>query len=206
MQDKTPVTPSIFLHSAKQSHYYFDMSKTIIKESFELADKNSIPISINLSILDLQKPSMRSYIKRILESFEKIANLITFEILEDYPIESIGIIRHFLQNIKEMGATIAIDDFGSGYSNYQRLLYFHPDIIKIDGSLIKDILTNSFSQSMVKSIVTFAKEQNLKTVAEFVENEEIYNMLKTLGVDYSQGYYFGKPAPVEEYIPTNKEE
>lgn len=88
---------------------------------------------------------------------------------------------------------IAIDDFGSGYSNFERLLEYTPDILKIDGSLIKNIETDEFSRSLVETIVTFAKKQNIETIAEFVENENIYNILNEIGVDYSQGYFFGKP-------------
>ncbi len=70
---------------------------------------------------------------------------------------------------------------------------YQPDILKIDGSLVKNIETSKLSLSVVKTIIAFAKEQNIQTVAEFVENENIFNILNDLGVDYSQGYYFGKP-------------
>ncbi len=75
---------------------------------------------------------------------------------------------------------------------------YEPDILKIDGCLIRDIETNNYSLSVVKSIVTFAKEQGLQTVAEFVENKAIFDIVRDLGVDYSQGYYFGKPKPMAE--------
>ena len=92
-----------------------------------------------------------------------------------------------------MGVSIAIDDFGAGYSNFERLLEFEPDLLKIDGSLIKNIITDKYSQNVVETIVAFAKRQNIKTIAEYVENKEIFDYLNNLGVDYSQGYYFGKP-------------
>ena len=88
---------------------------------------------------------------------------------------------------------LAIDDFGSGYSNYKHVLKLNSDILKIDGSLIKNILEDKDSLYVVESIVNFAKKINIKTVAEFVENEEIFNKLKEIGVDYFQGYYFSKP-------------
>ncbi|MEA3384292.1 MAG: EAL domain-containing protein, partial [Campylobacterota bacterium] len=88
---------------------------------------------------------------------------------------------------------IAIDDFGVGYSNFERLLEFEPDILKIDGSLIRNITTDKYSQNIVETIVNFAKKQNIETIAEYVETEEIFDFLNEIGVDYSQGYYFGKP-------------
>ena len=81
-----------------------------------------------------------------------------------------------------------------GYSNFERVLDYKPDILKIDGRLIKNIHKDSLSYSMVESIVSFAKKEQLQTIAEYVESEAIYNILCDLGVDYSQGYYFGKPA------------
>ena len=88
---------------------------------------------------------------------------------------------------------IAIDDFGAGYSNFERLLEFSPDILKIDGKLVKNIANDVYSKNIVETIVSFTKKQKIITIAEFVENEQIYNILAELGVDYSQGYYFGKP-------------
>ena len=97
------------------------------------------------------------------------------------------------QKLRSLGVKIAIDDFGTGYSNFERLLEYKPDIIKIDGSLIKNIQTNRHNRSIVEMIVTFAKKQHIQTIAEFVESEEIFHIVQALGIDYSQGYAFGKP-------------
>ena len=154
-------------------------------------------ISINLSALDIEQKSMRTAILNLLQEHKKDASRVVFELLEDENIKDFNIIKSFIKEIKKLGVKIAIDDFGSGYSNFERLMDYQPDILKIDGSLIKNIQTNSYSLSVVKTIITFAKEQHILTVAEFVENEEIFNTLRYLGVDYSQGYYFGKPQPIQ---------
>jgi EAL domain-containing protein (putative c-di-GMP-specific phosphodiesterase class I) len=94
------------------------------------------------------------------------------------------------------------DDFGSGYSNFEHLLKMNIDYLKIDASLIKNIATNENSYKITKTIIEFAKNLNLKTIAEFVENEEIFNIVRNLGADYSQGYFFSAPisAPnIKEY-------
>ncbi|MDY0117872.1 MAG: EAL domain-containing protein, partial [Sulfurimonadaceae bacterium] len=88
---------------------------------------------------------------------------------------------------------ISIDDFGSGYSNFEYLLRLDADFIKIDGSLIKDIDTNIDSEDIVRTIVGFAKKKNIKVVAEFVSSEAIYNKIKELEIDFMQGYYLGMP-------------
>jgi len=95
--------------------------------------------------------------------------------------------------LRKLGVQIAIDDFGSGYANYAHILTLKPDYLKIDGSLIKNILIDGDSRILVKNIINFAKDLNIKTIAEYVENEEIFELLKEFGVDEYQGYYFGRP-------------
>lgn len=92
-----------------------------------------------------------------------------------------------------MGCKVAIDDFGSGYSNFEHLLKMDIDFLKIDASIIKNIAKDESSYKITKTIIEFAKSLNLKTIAEYVENEEIFKIARSLGVDYSQGYYFSPP-------------
>ena len=153
-------------------------------------------MAINLSLKDLQSHGIRRGILALLEKHSDLASGITFELLEDAQIRDISAIKHFIKRIKHHGVKIAIDDFGSGYSNYERLLSYRPDILKIDGSLIRNLDKNSYSRAIVKSIVSFARDQHIKTTAEFVENETIYEHVRALGIDYSQGYFFGKPQPI----------
>ena len=105
----------------------------------------------------------------------------------------LSIVKNFIIEVKSKGVQIAIDDFGTGYSNFERILEFSPDIIKIDGSLVKNVENDMFSRNIIETIVLFAKKQNIEVVAEFVENESIFNIITEIGVDYSQGYYFGRP-------------
>ena len=92
-----------------------------------------------------------------------------------------------------MGVRIAIDDFGSGYSNFSHLIQLNPDYIKIDGSLIKDLAIDNKSFTITKSIVNFAKDMNIKTVAEYIHNIDVYEKAKSLEIDGFQGFYFGEP-------------
>ncbi|HHS92500.1 MAG TPA: EAL domain-containing protein, partial [Campylobacterales bacterium] len=104
---------------------------------------------------------------------------------------------------RSYGIKIALDDFGKGFSNFARIQTYQPDYIKIDGSLVKNIEHDNFSKSLIETIVFFAKKQKIKTVAEYVENENIYTILTELGVDYSQGHYFSKAALLKEFIPSS---
>jgi PAS domain S-box-containing protein len=186
-------SPFLFLDVAKRGSYYAQITLMVLENSFQSLKNTNMDISMNLSVLDIERKSTRDAIFRFLNTYKEYASRVVFELLEDEDAKDFETIKAFINDVKKFGVKIAIDDFGAGYSNFERLIDYQPDILKIDGSLVKNIETSRLSMSVVKTIIAFAKEQNIQTVAEFVENENIYNILKNLGVDYSQGYYFGKP-------------
>jgi len=187
------MSPYLFLDVAKKGRYYSEITDLVLENSFKALTKTKVDISINLSILDIERESTRKKIFIFLEMYKEHSSRVVFELLEDESVKDFEVIECFISKVKKLGVKIAIDDFGAGYSNFERLVDYQPDILKIDGSLIKNIETSKLSLSVVKTIIAFAKEQDIQIVAEFVENENIFNILNDLGVDYSQGYYFGKP-------------
>jgi len=187
------ISPYEFLSISKRGSYYNKITKRVLENSFDMLKNVNTELSINLSTLDIEKDETREFIYELLESHEEDRNRLVFELLEDESVKDFQSIKTFIKKVKAMGVFIAIDDFGAGYSNFERLLEFEPDLLKIDGSLIKNIITDKYSRNVVETIVQFAKRQNIKTIAEYVENKEIFEFLHNLGVDYSQGYYFGKP-------------
>jgi len=190
------LTPFFFLDIAKEGQYYSDITAIVLRNSFNALKSTQMNISINISALDIEKASTREELYNLLDEYKEDANRIVFELLEDENVHEMEIIKEFIVKVKSLGVKIAIDDFGAGYSNFERLLEYQPDILKIDGSLIRNIETSDYSLAVVKTIVTFAKSQNILTIAEYAENKEIFEILKSLDVDYSQGYYFGKPLPL----------
>jgi len=192
-EDGSVVSPYEFLGVSKRGSYYNKITTRVLENSFEILKTIRTELSINLSTLDIEKNDTRELIYSLLETNKKDCNRLVFELLEDERVKDFATIKTFIQKVKSMGVSIAIDDFGAGYSNFERLLEFEPDLLKIDGSLIKNIITDKYSQNIVETIVAFAKRQNIKTIAEYVENKDIFDYLNNLGVDYSQGYYFGKP-------------
>jgi len=194
--DEKVVSPYFFLDVAKKAKYYAQITMIVLENSFDALSHTDKDISINISVLDIEKHSSREKIFNLLNIYSKQAHRVVFELLEDENVKDFKVIKSFVEDVKQMGVKIAIDDFGAGYSNFERLLDFQPDILKIDGSIIKNIETDTYCVSVVETIVTFAKKQNIKVIAEYVENEKIFNILKDMGVDYSQGYYFGKPKPL----------
>jgi PAS domain S-box-containing protein len=187
------VSPFEFLTISKKGNYYNKITERVLENSFKILHKINTELSINISVTDIEKTYTREKIFSLLEEYSEDASRIVFELLEDEDAKDFSVIKEFIRHVKSKGVKIAIDDFGSGYSNFERLLEFEPDILKIDGSLIRNIVNDEYSRSIVETIVLFAQKQNIKTIAEYVENEEIFNILNELGVDYSQGYYFGKP-------------
>jgi PAS domain S-box-containing protein len=187
------VPPDEFIDIAKKGRYYSQVTKIVLENSFKILLETDKEISINLSALDIESVDMRKKIFALLDEYKDQSNRVIFELLESEDIKNFNVIVDFIKKVKLRGVKIAIDDFGTGYSNFSRLLQYEPDLLKVDGSLIKNIKDNELSKNIVETIVLFAKKQKIKTVAEFVENEEVYNIVKEMGIDYSQGYAFGKP-------------
>jgi len=187
------ISPYQFLNIAKKTGYYSDITELVIQNSFNALNHTDKDITINLSSSDIENNHIRELLWELITKDEHIGR-VTFELLEDEEIKDFELVKDFILKSKiEAKVQIAIDDFGSGYSNYERLLEFQPDILKIDGSLIKNIVSDNYSRHVVESIIVFAKKQHIKTIAEFVVNEEVLQIIKELGIDYSQGYYLGEP-------------
>ncbi|GAB6074310.1 EAL domain-containing protein [Nautilia lithotrophica] len=191
------VVESIFpyLQIAKDNKLYGEITKIILKKTYNRVIKKEIDFNINISIEDILDSSIIKEMYHLYLKNKSLAKRTTFEILESEAVDDYNEISKFLERVKYYGASIAIDDFGSGYSNFEHLINLNVDFIKIDGSLIKQLPTNPDAYKIVKVINDFAKEINIKTVAEFVADEKIYEMVKKLGIDYSQGFYFYEPRP-----------
>ena len=192
------LAPFFFLEVSKKGKYYTQITSMVLDNSFAALALTDKDISINLSALDIEKEQIKAKLYSLLEEHKKDNHRIVIELLEEEEFKDFDVIKEFIATVKKLGVKIAIDDFGSGYSNFKRLLDYQPDILKIDATLVKNIATSSFSYSTVKTMVLFAKELNMEVIAEYVENEEIYDILCSLGVEYSQGYYFGKPEMLQK--------
>ncbi len=195
----TIVPPHIFLEIAQKTGYMQIITKTVIEKSFQLFEKSQIDFSINITNDDLEDTSIIKFLKQKIRQYNIDPKNVYFEVLEN--INTSNKNKNILKELKEMGFKISIDDFGTESSNFSRILTIDADIIKIDGSFVKNLDTDKSSIKIVETIVVFAKKIGAKTVAEFVHNEDIFNIVKNLGVDYSQGYYFSPPLPQIEELP-----
>ena len=188
------ISPSVFLDISKRIKRYADLEKQLIKKCFEyLIEDPNLVLSINLSSRDMIDGDVSALVLNLLNK-HNVAGRIVFEIVEDEELKSAERVSVFIERAKSMGAMIAIDDFGSGYSNFSYIIKIKPDYVKIDGSIIKDIDINKDSYAIARAIVAFAKDLGIKTIAEYVHSKEIFNVCKEIGIDEFQGFYLGIPS------------
>jgi diguanylate cyclase (GGDEF)-like protein len=188
------LSPTLFIPISKNIKVYNEVTKTIVNQAFETFAKSSYEFSINLSIEDIMSSEIFHFIIEKLKNNPSAANRVTFELLESEAVGDFKKVGRFISEVSRYGAKIAIDDFGSGYSNFSYLTKINVDYIKIDGSLIENIDVDNASLIVVDTIVQFAKRLGIKTIAEYVRSSVVMDKVKELGIDYSQGFYIDEPS------------
>ena len=190
--------PGSFLEVARSFGVLYDaISRIMIQKVFEkFRDIEDKSVSINVSIRDIKNKEMLELIYDKLSSVPYPENFV-FEILESEDIDDYNELTNFVDRVHELGGMIAIDDFGSGFSNLQHVMGIRSDYLKIDGSIIRNCCINPDSENLLALIAGWKtmSAKKISIIAEFVENEEIQQKLVGYDVDYSQGYLFSKPAP-----------
>ena len=185
--------PGEFLDIAKKISLYNDITKKVIEHVFRLVERfENVGFSMNLSSSDITNESIRELIEkklRVCSSPERVY----FEILESEGVDDYNIVNDFINKVRAYDCKISIDDFGSGYSNYYRILELDIDTIKIDGSIIKKLPFDQNARYLLQTIIDFAARQDYNVVAEFVSSEEILAEIKKFGIKYAQGFLLGKP-------------
>jgi len=189
------LTPFHFLHAAKEAKLSSLITSVILEKTLEKARITGQAFSVNISSGDIDQAGTQQMIIPMLSRFRDVTHLITFEILESEEIEDYDLMFYFIQEVKKYGCQIAIDDFGSGYSNFEKLLKMDIDLLKIDGTLIRDIDHDQHAEMVVTTICNFAKQAGIQTVAEYVHSKEVLEKVKALGIEMGQGFYLGKPEP-----------
>ena len=193
--------PGEFLDIAKKISLYNDITKKVVEHVFRLVEKfTNTSFSVNLSSSDIANESIRDLIEKKLRVCSRPEH-VYFEILESEGVDDYKIVNDFINKIRAYDCKISIDDFGSGYSNYYRILELDIDTIKIDGSIIKKLPYDKNARYLLQTIIDFAGRQGYNVVAEFVSSEEILAEIKKFGIKYAQGFLLGKPTS-----PSNIEE
>ena len=193
-EDGRVYVPGEFLEIAKKSGAYLELSASLIRKAAAFLHDGDSLLSVNLSVLDIESAHLVHLLDHLYRAGGMTERMI-FEITEQERMDSSGALMDFIAQAKGYGARIAMDDFGSGYSNFETLIHLDLDFLKIDGSLIRNIITDPSAEAVVETIIAFAKRLHIQTIAEYVANEAIYKKIKAMGVDFAQGDFVGRPAP-----------
>lgn len=199
--DGSYISPDLFIPIVEKTELIQELTKYIITCAIEFLQKNEdkdIMVSINFSKRDFMNDSIDFLLNSIEKSGVNPAQ-IQIEVIERNLVD-VDDLKVHLDKIQANHIKIALDDFGTDYSSYQYLGELNLDTIKLDKSLIYNIHESETSRRLVKSIVQFCKDSDIKTVAEGVETKEIADICKEIGVDYLQGYYFYKPEMSDRYF------
>ncbi|MBN2353146.1 MAG: sensor domain-containing phosphodiesterase [Spirochaetales bacterium] len=189
------LNPHKFLGPAKQVGIYSNISFVMIDKCFGFFKDKTCDFSLNLSFEDFSNVGLLSYIENRIRELSIDPRRIIFEVLEEFSRKRDDLSFEFVKALKNLGVKIAIDDFGSEYSNFSRLLAIQADYVKISGDFTKNILVDEQNYKVVKAITDFAHSIGTEVIAEYVCHEDIQKKILELGIEYSQGNLFSRPAP-----------
>jgi len=193
--------PAAFIPAAERYNLMAAVDQHIIRETFKFISshvREDICFSINLSANSLNDDSLATFIKQCMNEFEIQPGLICFEISEATAISNLVKTVTLIEGLNTQGFKFAVDDFGSSLSSFNYLKDLPVDYLKIDGSFVRDMVTSKMDHAMVAAINQIGHVMGVKTIAEFVENEDIIKQLKHLGVDFVQGYGISRPKPLSD--------
>lgn len=188
----TLIAPSVFLDIAQKYNYYNEMSEMLMFKGIEHLSQNDKTISINFSYSDISNSKLLDKLeKNIIE--KSIAHRLVFEIVETEHLDNMQVVKMFIERFRAIGIKIAIDDFGSGYSNFAYIYTLEPDFIKIDGSLISEVLIDERIAVLVSTIIELSHKFGIKVIAEYISSKELADKLMLMGADGLQGFFIGFP-------------
>lgn len=191
--------PKDFLQHLQGMYVYPEVTKLMIQKAFDAFSDNAYDFSINLSFADIINPETKGFILTVLKRYPHTASRCTFELLENEAIINPKEVVDFFDVLHLHGVKIALDDFGSGYINYDTIFQFDIDYIKIDGLITHSLLTDHKSLVLMQSIITVARELGAEIIAEFIDSKELLDMVRSMDIEYAQGYYISNPS--EQLLP-----
>jgi EAL domain-containing protein (putative c-di-GMP-specific phosphodiesterase class I) len=201
-EDGNLVLPGNFLPAAERYNIMPEIDRWVIKTAFsryhDLALKLGTPLvcAINLSGTSLNAEGLLDFIREQMRVHDLPRGAVCFEITETAAINNLRRAAQFMKEVKELGFRFALDDFGTGTSSFGYLRSLPVDYLKIDGSFVEDIAHDSLDKAMTETINRIGHIMGMKTVGEFAATEAVIGMLRSMGVDFAQGYGFEKPQPL----------
>jgi len=192
--DDNLIDANKFINSAKLIGFITQITRTVIDKAFKQFKDNDYNFSLNISMYDLREEYLVNFLNYKCKKYNISPSRVYLEVVEDIIISKYTSMDNQILKLKEMGYHVIIDDFSTDKSAYNRMFDLKAEFIKIDGSFIKGIDKNRANLIIVQSIAQFAKKSGIKTIAEHIETQREYEIVKKLGIDYSQGYLLGKPS------------
>jgi EAL domain-containing protein (putative c-di-GMP-specific phosphodiesterase class I) len=196
---------SAFIGVAERSGMIQELDRWVVGQALDLLgerERAGMPLSlhVNLSGASLTDISVLEYIERRLDEGDADPGRCTFEITQTARVEDMETAAGFADRLTEFGCEVAIDDYGAGFGPFEYLKRFPFDVIKIDGTFVRDLVHNDADRLTVEAIVGIAKGLGKRTIAEFVEDDATETVLRELGVDMAQGYHLGAPIGLDEML------
>ena len=185
------LSPAVFMDKSKEYRLYTQLMSQMIDKVFDVMSKHDVAMTLNLSYVDINNTELCD---RLIDKIkkEKIGKRLTVEIVESEQIQDIEMVNEFIFALKKNGVMIAIDDFGSGFSNFDTIVNLDIDYVKLDGSLVSKIHERKY-RIILENMVKICQDLGIKTIAEYISDESIMEVAQSIGVDYLQGYHLHKP-------------
>jgi diguanylate cyclase (GGDEF)-like protein len=205
-RDGEVVLPGVFIPAAERYNLMRNIDRCVVGKVIAWLQQRrdqglALPhLMVNLSGVSLSDESFLEQLVAQMREMPVLARQICFEITETSAIRHLAATIHFIHELKHLGLQFALDDFGSGAASFTYLRTLPVDYIKIDGHFVKDIATDAFDHAIVEAIHRIAQTANLKTIAEFVESDQVLAHVRAIGIDYAQGYAIARPAPLDDLI------
>lgn len=204
--DGNVVPPTEFLPVVHEFGLAYQLDMWVLRQTLIFMDNHraalpSVRFAVNLSPSSLCRPSLFQDVRDMLLHYQVEPYQLVLEVTESHLVQNVNYAKSSLKELRQLGCRIALDDFGTGYATYDRLKELQVDTLKIDGRFVRDMLVDKVDYQIIASICKVALMQRLSIVAEYVESAEQRDALKSLGVDYMQGYFMGKPEPLKSLVP-----
>ncbi|MFT6269916.1 MAG: diguanylate cyclase (GGDEF)-like protein/PAS domain S-box-containing protein [Alphaproteobacteria bacterium] len=200
------ILPGAFLPAAERYNLIEKLDAWVVKHACNFLARHPLFCAkVDFVTINLSGPSLTNqvFLESILRVFKETGvspSMVCFEVTETVAISNLDSAISFIHNLKKSGFRFALDDFGSGISSFGYLKNLPVDYLKIDGMFVKGIVDDPIDYAMLKSINEIGQVMGMQTIAEFVENDEIRDMLSAVGVDYGQGYGLGRPRPLKDLV------
>lgn len=202
------INPDVFLPVAHEFGLSSRIDRWVLEATLSFMDTHRLQLpgyrfAINLTPASVSRSQFPPEVKNLLSKYNIEPWQLIFEVTESHSLVNVDQANLTLNALQRMGCRIAIDDFGTGYASYARLKNVSADILKIDGSFIRNVLTSSLDYQIVESICHLARMKKMQVVAEYVESEALREAVQRLGIDYMQGYLIGRPQPLETLVQSS---